>query len=261
MSLQGKRAVVTGSTGEIGHSIARTLAQQGCDVVLNGFAAQTAIDDLKQSIQKESGVKVIYHGADLSKPRECRHMVEYAVSELGSVDILINNAGIQHVAAIEELSTEWWDAILAVDLSAAFHLTAAVLPGMKERKYGRIVNIASVHGLVGSKYKSAYVAAKHGLIGLTKVVALEVAGQGITCNAICPGFILSPIVERQIQERMQAGNLSRVEAGKDILREKHPSGQFTRKEDLAALVAFLCSDSCANLTGASIPVDGGWTAQ
>ncbi len=261
MYLRKKRAVVTGSTSGIGLSIAKVLLQSGCDILLNGFGSPAAIEGIRESLRNDYGATVLYFDADVSNPHECRNMIDYAHAEWGEIDILVNNAGIQHIAAVEETSDERWDAVLAVNLSAAFHLIAAVLPGMKQRRSGRIVNIASVHGLVGSKHKVAYVAAKHGLVGLTKVVALETAGQGITCNAICPGFVSTPIIEAQIQQRMQVGDVSRAEAERLLLSEKQPSGQFAEVEEIGALVAFLCSDLAASLTGAALPMDGGWTAQ
>ena len=256
-----RRAVITGSTSGIGLGIAKALAQDGCDILLNGFTDDSSLEKITEELRSEYGVAVLYYGADVSRPQECRAMVEFALSEWGQIDILVNNAGIQHIAAVEETTAGQWDSILAVNLSAAFHLSAAVLPGMKARSSGRIVNIASVHGLVGSKNKAAYVAAKHGLIGLTKVVALETAGQGITCNAVCPGFVLTPILEIQIEERMRAGTLSRTEAERLLLSEKQPSGTFARAEEVGALVAYLSSEAAASLTGASLPLDGGWTAQ
>ncbi len=261
MNTAKRRAVITGSTSGIGLGIAKALAQDGCDILLNGFTDESSLERIKRQLRTEWGVAVQYYGADVSKPQECRAMVEFALSEGGQIDILVNNAGIQHIAAVEETTAEQWDAVLAVNLSAAFHLSAAVLPGMKARSSGRIVNIASVHGLVGSKNKAAYVAAKHGLIGLTKVVALETAGQGITCNAVCPGFVSTLILDTQIEERMRDGKLSRTEAERLLLSEKQPSGTFARVEEVGALVAYLSSEAAASLTGASLPLDGGWTAQ
>ena len=261
MTVTKRRALVTGSTSGIGLSIARALAQGGCDILLNGFGSAFEIEHLKKSFRSDYGVAVSYFGADVSRPQECKDMVASAMAEWGGLDILVNNAGIQHVAAVEDTSADKWNQVLAINLSAAFHLTAAVLPAMKVNKFGRIVNIASVHGLVGSKYKAAYVAAKHGLVGLSKVIALETAGLGITCNVICPGFVSTPILEAQIAERMHAGNLSRAGAEELLLSEKQPSGQFARVEEVAALATFLCSDAATSLTGASLPIDGGWTAQ
>ncbi len=261
MELKGKRGLVTGSTSGIGLGIAGELASRGCDVLLNGFGVPSAIEELQEHLRTQHNVRVDYFSADVSQPMDCREMVRYAQEKFGGIDILVNNAGIQHVAPVEDFPPERWDAILATNLSAAFHLTARLLPQMRSRQWGRIINIASVHGLVGSKYKSAYVAAKHGLVGLTKVVALETAGQGITCNAICPGWVLTGIVEAQVTERMGKGNLDRADAEHLLLSEKQPSGQFTKPDQIGALVGFLCSRSADNITGASLPVDGAWTAQ
>ncbi len=261
MNPQNKRAVVTGATSGIGLSIAKTLAEAGCDILLSGFGSPTMIETLRKSLEAEYNVKALYFEADLVDPQQCRAFINHAFGAWGEIDILVNNAGIQHIAAVEETSTEKWDAVLAINLSAAFHLIAAALPGMKRRNFGRIINIASVHGLVGSKNKVAYVAAKHGLVGVTKVVALETAGQGITCNAICPGFVSTPILDAQIEERMRVGDLSRTEAERLLLSEKQPSGQFAKAEEISALVKFLCSDAAASLTGSALTIDGGWTAQ
>lgn len=261
MDLKGRRSLVTGSTSGIGFGIAEELASRGCDVLLNGFGAQDVIGKLQTRLRAHYGVRVRYFAADVSVPADCQAMVRYAQEEFGGIDILVNNAGIQHVAPVEEFPNERWDAILATNLSAAFYLTAALLPGMRSRGWGRIINIASVHGLVGSKYKSAYVAAKHGLVGLTKVVALETAGHGITCNAICPGWVLTGIVEAQVTERMRKEDLDRPAAEHLLLSEKQPSGKFTKPDQIGALVCFLCSGSADNITGASLPVDGAWTAQ
>lgn len=261
VNLRGKTALVTGSTSGIGLAIALELARSGCDLFLNGFGEPAAIESLQALMAAEHQVRVGYLDADVSKPEECRTMIAKALSEAGRLDILVNNAGIQYVAPIEEFPQERWDAVLAVNLSAAFHLIAAVLPAMRAQKSGRIVNIASVHGLVGSIHKSAYVAAKHGLVGLTKVVALETAGEGITCNAICPGWVLTPLVERQIDAKAEAGGMTREEATQELLAEKQPSGVFTTSEQIGALVVFLCGHAADNLTGVSLPVDGGWLSQ
>lgn len=261
MSLKGKVALITGSTSGIGFSIAEELARQGCDIALNGFGSEQEIESSRKDLAQRFGVRVAYIGADVSRPNECRLMIQQVQSEFGGPDILINNAGIQHVAPIEQFQTEKWDEILAVNLSAAFHLTAAALPTMRDRGWGRIINVASVHGLVASKYKAAYVAAKHGLIGLTKVVALEAAGQGVTCNAICPGWVLTSMVQGQVAEKMESEGIVRFEAEQRILCERQPSGQFVKSEHIGSLVVFLCSESAANVTGASLPIDGGWTAQ
>ncbi|MGE5548050.1 MAG: 3-hydroxybutyrate dehydrogenase [Solirubrobacterales bacterium] len=258
--LKGKVAIVTGSTSGIGLGIARCLAAEGCDVVINGFGDAGEIEDLRAGLESEFKVRAVYSGADLSRPDACTALVTGAEEALGRVDILVNNAGIQHVAPVDEFPPERWDAVIAINLSSAFHTTRAALPGMKVRGWGRIINIASAHGLVASANKSAYVAAKHGLIGLTKVVALETAEIPVTCNAICPGWVLTPLVQKQIEARATALGISVEDAGRDLLSEKQPSKAFTTPEQLGALAVFLCSEAAANLTGASLPVDGGWTA-
>ncbi len=255
--LHGKRALITGSTSGIGLGIATELARAGSNVVLNGFGDPDAIADLCRQLRQEYSVEAVYHAADVSSPEACRSLAEAS----GPLDILVNNAGIQHVAPVERFPTERWDAILAVNLSSAFHLTAAALPGMRAAGFGRVINIASAHGLVASPEKSAYVAAKHGLIGLTKVVALETAGTGVTCNAICPGWVLTALVEAQITERMAREQRDRRAVEQDLLRAKQPSGQFATPEQIGALAVFLCSPAAQSITGASLPVDGGWTAQ
>jgi 3-hydroxybutyrate dehydrogenase len=261
VNLKGKTALVTGSTSGIGLGIVKALAESGCNVFLNGFGEPAAIELLRLRIADEHGIQVGYVSADLSKPEECRGLIARTQIEAGQLDILVNNAGIQYTAPIEQFPQEQWDAVLAVNLSSAFHLIAAVLPAMRTGKFGRIINIASVHGLVGSNHKSAYVAAKHGLVGLTKVVALETAGQGITCNAICPGWVLTPLVQRQIEAKAEAERVDPEIATQRLLAEKQPSGFFTTSEQIGALVVFLCNQSANNLTGACIPVDGGWLAQ
>jgi 3-hydroxybutyrate dehydrogenase len=261
MDLTGKTALVTGSTSGIGRGVAESLAKSGCNLIVNGFGEPAIIECLCKCITEEYGVCVEYLDADLSKPEECSELMARVHAQAGQLDILVNNAGIQHVAPIEAFPRERWDAILAVNLSAAFHLISAALPAMRAQKFGRIINIASVHGLVGSSHKSAYVAAKHGLVGLTKVVALETAGQGITCNAICPGWVLTPLVQRQIAAKAQVEGLDLEESARGLLAEKQPSGIFTTSEQIGALAVFLCTQSADNLTGACIPVDGGWLAQ
>jgi 3-hydroxybutyrate dehydrogenase len=258
---KGKVALVTGSTSGIGLGIARVLAAQGCDVMLNGFGDPAAIERTRLLLEREHGVRVAYDGADLTKPPLVAELVSRTARELGAVDVLVNNAGIQHTAAVDAFPPEKWDAILATNLSAAFHAIRTALPRMKARGWGRIVNTASVHGLVASVNKAAYVAAKHGLVGLTKAVALETAGSGITCNAICPGWTRTELVEPQIAARAQAKGVSLEEGARDLLSEKQPSKQFVTVDQLGAVVAFLCSDAAAQITGASIPVDGAWTAQ
>ncbi|MBW7852486.1 MAG: 3-hydroxybutyrate dehydrogenase [Rhodospirillales bacterium] len=259
--LNGQTAVITGSTSGIGLGIARALAAQRCNIMLNGFGNAADIDALERGLTSHFGVDVAYNGADLSSAGACADLIRDAETRFGGVDILVNNAGIQHVSPVEEFPVERWDAVIAVNLSSAFHTIRAALPGMKRRGWGRIVNVASAHGLVASVNKAAYVAAKHGLIGLTKVVALETAQTGVTCNAICPGWVLTPLVQKQIEARAAANHLSVDEAGRDLLVEKQPSGRFTTVEQLGALAVFLCGEAAANLTGASLPVDGGWTAQ
>jgi 3-hydroxybutyrate dehydrogenase len=261
MNLRGQTALVTGSTSGIGLHVAEELANNGCNIVLNGFGEQSVIEELQTRLQVDFGVSVLYIPADLSDVSECRDLAEKAKARFRDIGILVNNAGIQHVAPVEDFPIDRWGAILAINLSAAFHLAAALLPGMRAQGFGRIVNIASVHGLVGSKYKSAYVAAKHGLIGLTKVIALETAGQGITCNAICPGYVMTSIVEAQVEKRTEKEGVDRRTAEQILLNEGQPSGEFIRSEDIGALTVFLCSSSAAGITGASLPMDGGWSAR
>ena len=259
--LKGKAAIVTGSTSGIGLGIAQALAARGADVMLNGFGDAKEIDALRAELASGHGVRVSYSGADMSRPAEIVAMVEQATAELGRVDILINNAGIQHVAPVEEFPVDRWDAVIAINLSAAFHAIRAALPQMKARNWGRIINIASAHGLVASAQKAAYVAAKHGVIGLTKVVALETATTGVTCNAICPGWVLTPLVQRQIDAIAARENIPTEAAKARLLGEKQPSLEFATPEQMGALAAFLCSEDAAQIKGASLPVDGGWTAQ
>jgi 3-hydroxybutyrate dehydrogenase len=259
--MKGKVAIVTGSTSGIGLGIARALAGAGCDVMLNGFGEASAIEQQRAQIAKDFGVRTAFNSADLAKPAEVVQMVETATRELGRVDILVNNAGIQHTAPIENFPVERWDAVIAINLSSNFHTTRAVIPEMRQRNWGRIINIASTHGLVASVEKSAYVVAKHGVLGLTKVVALETATTGITCNAICPGWVLTPLVEKQIGERAAREKISVDQAKADLLSEKQPSHEFATPEQIGALTVFLCSDAAAQIRGAAIPVDGGWTAQ
>jgi 3-hydroxybutyrate dehydrogenase len=259
--LKGKTAVVTGSTSGIGLGIAWALARQGADVMLNGFGDKTAIDRLRQEISDTCKVKTGYSAADMSKPAAIAGMVEQATSELGRVDILVNNAGIQHTALIEDFPAEKWDAIIAINLSATFHAIKAALPQMKKRNWGRIINIASAHGLVASATKVAYVAAKHGVIGMTKVVALETATTGVTCNAICPGWVLTPLVQKQVDDWAARDGITNDQAKLALLSEKQPSKDFVTPDQLGGVAVFLCSEAAAQIRGASFSVDGGWTAQ
>lgn len=261
MSLKAKVALVTGSTSGIGLAIARAFAAEGCSVMLNGFGDAAAIARLTEEIAAAHGVKAAYNGADMSKPAEIEALVADAASRLGGVDILVNNAGIQHVAPVEAFPTEKWNAIIAVNLSSSFHTIHAALPLMKQKRWGRIINIASTHGLVASAQKSAYVAAKHGIIGLTKVVGLECADTGVTCNAICPGWVLTPLVQAQIDARAKAQGITVEQASKELLSEKQPQLQFTKPEQIAALAVFLASDAASNMQGTQLVSDGGWTAQ
>ncbi len=257
----GKVAVVTGSTSGIGLGIARALARQGADIVLNGFGDATEIEHIRSSLETEFGVRVAHDGADLSHGEEVREMISRAVATMGRIDMLVNNAGIQHTASIEEFPVDKWDALLALNLSAVFHATAAALPHMKQQGWGRIINIASAHGLVGSVNKSAYVAAKHGVVGFTKVTALETGGTGITANAICPGWVRTPLVEKQITALAERNGTDQESAARELLAEKQPSLQFVTPEQLGEMVVFLASNAAAQMTGTALPMDGGWTAR
>ena len=256
MSLAGRTAIVTGSTSGIGLGIAAELARAGADVVLNSFTDRPEDHALAESLAAEHGVRVRYIRADMSKGDDCRALV----AEAGGCDILVNNAGIQHVAPIDEFPVEKWDAIIAINLTAAFHTTAAALPGMKAKGWGRIINIASAHGLTASPFKTAYVAAKHGVVGLTKATALEVAGKGITCNAICPGYVLTPLVEAQIPDQMAVHGMSREDVIRKVMLARQPSGDFATVEQMGGTAVFLCSPAADQITGTTISVDGGWTA-
>ncbi len=260
MLLQGKSAIVTGSTSGIGLGIAQALAKQGAHVLLNGFGNPVEIESERQAIKKDYGVKALYSGADMSKPDQIRAMVQEAVSAFGSVDILVNNAGIQHVQPVDEFDDGKWDAIIAINLSSNFHAIKAAVPGMKKKGWGRIINVASVHGLVASPYKSAYVSSKHGVIGLTKAVALDLAEFGITCNAVCPGYVDTPLVRKQIPQQAKEHGISEEDVIGKVLLKNHAIKRFVAVDDLSALTVFLCTDAAQTLTGTAIPMDGGWTA-
>jgi 3-hydroxybutyrate dehydrogenase len=259
--LEGKAAIVTGSTSGIGLGIARALAASGASVMLNGFGEPREIERLRSAMADEFRIPVVSSDADMSKPEQVSAMVRQAIEAFGGVDVLVNNAGIQHTACVEAFPDEQWNAILAINLSACFHAIKAALPQMRERNWGRIINVASTHGLVGSVHKAAYVAAKHGVLGLTKVVALETATTGVTCNAICPGFVLTPLVQKQLDDLAAREKLTPREASARLLGEKQPSLEFATREQIGAAAVFLCSDAAAQIRGAALPVDGGWLAQ
>ena len=259
--LNGKNAIVTGSTSGIGLGLAEAFAQSGANVMINGLGDADEIETIRSQLEKDHGVKVLYSSANMMKPDEITAMVATTQEAFGSVDILVNNAGIQHVEPIETFPPEKWDAIIAINLSSAFHSMRAAIPGMKDRDFGRIINIASAHALVASPYKSAYVAAKHGIAGLTKTVALEVAEHGITVNAIAPGYVLTPLVEMQILDTAKARGITETEVKRDVLLAAQPTKQFVTVEQLGELALFLCSDAASSITGTILPVDGGWTAQ
>jgi len=260
-SLAGKSAIVTGSTSGIGLGIARAFAASGINVMLNGFGDAAKIEVTRRGLEMEFGVKAAFSAADMSKPADIEGMVAAAAKAFGAIDILVNNAGIQHVEPIETFPIVKWDAIIAINLSAAFHTIRAVVPGMKAGGWGRIINIASAHALVASPYKSAYVAAKHGILGLTKTVALETAENGITVNAICPGYVLTPLVEMQIPETAKARMLTEDQVVRDVLLHAQPTHKFVTSEEIGALAVFLCTGAAASITGAALPIEGGWTAQ
>jgi 3-hydroxybutyrate dehydrogenase len=258
--LQGKTALVTGSTSGIGLAVARALAAQGANVTINGFGDKAAIEKERTAIEKEFGVKALYSPADMSKPAEIAGMVRTTEQAFGSLDVLVNNAGIQYVAPIEEFPIEKWDQIIAINLASAFHTIRAALPGMKSRKWGRIINTASAHSLVASPFKVAYVAAKHGLAGLTKTVALEVATLGITANCISPGYVWTSLVEKQIPDTMKARGLTEEQVKRDVLLAAQPTKEFVTVDEVASLAVYLCSDAAKAITGANLSIDGGWTA-
>jgi 3-hydroxybutyrate dehydrogenase len=259
-ALVGKVSLVTGSTSGIGLGIARALAAAGSEIVLNGFGKPDEVAHVQAKIAADFKVRVTFSPADMSKPAAIREMIEKTLQTSGRLDILVNNAGIQHVAPLQDFPIEKWDAILAIDLSSAFHTTRLALPSMLENKWGRIINVASAHGLVASPFKSAYVAAKHGIVGLTKVTALETAEHGITCNAVCPGYVYTPLVETQIEGQAKAHGIPREQVIRDVLLAQQPNKRFATVEELGALAVFLASEAAASITGAALPVDGGWTA-
>jgi 3-hydroxybutyrate dehydrogenase len=259
--LKGKAALVTGSTSGIGHGIAEALAAQGVHVILNGFGDAAEVEALRAAIAADHGVQVRYSGADLSQRHEIETMMREAEEAFGGIDILVNNAGIQHIAPVDEFPVDKWDAILAINLTASFHTVRLALPAMKARKWGRIINIASAHALVASPFKCAYVAAKHGIAGLTKTVALETATFGVTMNAICPGYVWTPLVEKQIPDTAKARGISEKQVINDVLLHAQPTKQFVTVAQVAALAVFLAGDAAASITGAILPIDGGWTAQ
>ena len=259
--LKGKTAVITGSTSGIGLGIAQAMAGAGANVMLNGFGDAAEIERIRAGIASENKVKALYSAADMSKPSEIAAMIKAAETEFGSVDILVNNAGIQHVAPIEEFPLDKWDQVLAINLMAAFHTIRAAVPGMKVRKWGRIINTASAHSLVASPFKAAYITAKHGLVGLSKTVALELATFGITCNCISPGYVWTPLVERQIPDQMKTRNMTEEQVKRDVLLAAQPTKEFVTVEQVASLALYLTSEAAASITGANLSIDGGWTAQ
>lgn len=259
--LSGRSAIVTGSTSGIGLGVAWALARQGCNILLNGFGDRAAIEDLTRQIENDTRVRVLYSAADMSRPSDIREMVAIAEKEFGGVDILVNNAGIQHVAPVDEFPDEKFDAITAINFASNFHAIKAAVPGMKARGWGRIINIASVHGIVASPFKSAYVAAKHAVIGLTKTVALELAETSITCNAICPGYVRTPLVDNQVDQQAKVHNISREAVIRDVILASQPSKRFVETDQVAAFAAFLCSPAASGMTGSVVTMDGGWTAR
>src|SRR5215475_1880159 len=259
--LKGKTAVVTGSTSGIGLGIARAMAQNGANVVINGFGDKAAIDKERAGIENEFGVKALYSPADMTKPAEIADMITTAEKTFGSVDVLVSNAGVQHVAPIEEFPIDKWDMIIAINMSAAFHAIRAAVPGMKARRWGRIINTASAHSLVASPFKAAYVTAKHGLVGLTKTAALELATFGVTVNCISPGYVWTPLVEKQIPDTMRARGMTAEQVKQDVMLAAQPTKQFVTIEQVASLALYLCGDEAAQITGSNLSIDGGWTAQ
>ena len=258
--LKGKTAIVTGSTSGIGQGMALALAQEGCNVMLNGLGDTAQIESERAKMEQDTKSKILFNGADMTKPDQIGAMIEEAKAKFGSVDIIVNNAGVQHVAPVEEFPPEKWDQIIAINLTSAFHMTRLAVPHMKHAGWGRIVNLASAHALVASPFKSAYVAAKHGLAGFTKTIALELAEKNITCNAICPGYVKTPLVDKQIGDQAKTRGISEADVIKNVILGAQPTKQFTTVEDIGALCVFLCSDAAKNITGTILPIDGGWTA-
>lgn len=261
MSLQGKSAIITGSTSGIGKGVAEALAAEGCNVMLNGFGDETEIETQRAALEKNHQVKALYNGADMTKPDEIEALVKQAANDFGSVDIIVNNAGIQYVCPVDEYPTEKWDQIIAINLSSAFHMIRCSVPHMKKAGWGRIINLASAHALVASPFKTAYVAAKHGMAGLTKSVALEVAQDKITCNAICPGYVKTPLVENQIADTAKARGIPEEDVVKTVMLANQPTKEFVRIEEIGAMSVYLCSDGAAGVTGTMLSIDGGWCAQ
>ena len=258
--LKGRSAVVTGSTSGIGLGVATALAREGCNVMLNGFGDAAAIEALRNRLAADHGVKVAYSGADMSKPAEIRAMIAHAARDLGGVDILVNNAGIQHVAPITDFPDDKWDQIIAINMSSVFHACKAAVPMMRAKGWGRVVNIASAHGLVASPFKSAYVTAKHGVVGFTKVLGLETAKEGITCNAICPGYVRTPLVEKQVGDQAKVHGIPRERVIAEVILKPQPTGRFVEIDEVAAMAVFLCSEAGKSITGTALSMDGGWTA-
>lgn len=259
--LKGKTALITGSTSGIGLAIARVLAAEGVNIVLNGFGDRNEIEAIRKELEDQHGIRAVYSDADMAKPEKIRDMCQKAEEVFGSVDILVNNAGIQFVSPVEDFPEEKWDAILAINLNSSFHTIKALIPGMRKSGWGRIINIASAHGLVASPFKSAYIAAKHGMVGLTKTIALEVATDNITVNAICPGYVLTPLVENQIADQAKAHNMSEDDVIEKVMLAPQPSKKFVQPEDVAAMAVFLCRNEAQGITGTAMSIDGGWTAR
>ncbi|MBI2235150.1 MAG: 3-hydroxybutyrate dehydrogenase [Micavibrio aeruginosavorus] len=259
--LHGKTALVTGSTSGIGLGVAQALAKEGANIIINGLGNADEIEKIRASIEADYKVKALYHGADMTRPDQIRDMCAKGIEAFGAIDILVNNAGIQFVAPIDEFPEEKWDAIIAINLTSAFHTTKACLPGMKKKGWGRIINIASAHGLVASPFKSAYVSAKHGIVGMTKTIALEVATEYITCNAICPGYVNTPLVQNQIRDQAKVHGISETEVVEKIMMQPQPTKKFVEIDQIGEVSVFLCSDAAQNITGIALPIDGGWTAR